>query len=98
MAENEAKLTVAVPRRMAEAIDDAARDLSITRSDVVRRAIDAFLKEQEKEQLMAEFARGYASMTAEARREYEAMAEEGAGGAHEALRSVIGSEDEEPWW
>ena len=98
MPENEAKLTVAVPRRMAEAVDHAARERAITRSDVVRLAIDLFLREQEHERLVAEFAAGYAGMAAEERREYEAIAEEGVGGAQEALRSVIGSEEEEPWW
>lgn len=98
MPENDAKLTVAVPREMAEAVDSAAEELSVTRSDVVRRALDAFLKEQERARLMEQFARGYAAMSAEERREQEAMAEEGFRGAEEALESVIGSEEEPEWW
>ena len=98
MSQAEAKLTVAVSRPMVQAVDEAARELSITRSDMVRHALKSFLSERENDRLTKEFARGYAGMSARELREQEQIAEEGQADAEEALRTVIGDEDEGEWW
>lgn len=98
MAQTATKLTVTVPREVASAVAEEARQPAIPVSEVVRAALALYLKRLQEAWIEEQLRQGYLAMTAEERRFHVDLAEEGLVAGNEALSSTLGGTEEEPWW
>jgi len=91
------KITVTIPKELTHTIDEEVQQMNTTRSQLVREAIEQYLKQKKKQALDEELRRGYLAMTEDERNFHIQISEEGTLAANEAFRTTLESE-EEPWW
>ena len=92
------KITVTIPNPLRQTLDEVVQGLNTTRSQVVREAIEQYLKDQKKQAIEEALRQGYLAMTEDDRDFHQQIAEEGMVTANEALRAALGDDEEKPWW
>ncbi len=92
------KITVTIPNPLRQTLDEVVQRMNTTRSQVVRKAIEQYLKDQKKQAIEEALRQGYLAMTEDDRDFHQQIAEEGMVTANEALRAALGDDEEKPWW
>ena len=92
------KITVTIPKDLTHTLDEEVQQMNMTRSQLVKEAIEQYLKQKRKQAIDEELRRGYLSMTEDERNFHIQISEEGTLTANEALCTTLESEEEEPWW
>lgn len=92
------KITVTIPKELTHTLDEEVQQMNTTRSQLVKKAIEQYLKQKRKQAIDEELRRGYLAMTEDEHNFHINISEEGILTANEALCTTLESEEEEPWW
>jgi len=98
MSSTVSKITVTIPKELTHTLDEEVQQMNTTRSQLVKKAIEQYLKLKRKQAIDEELRRGYLAMTEDEHNFHINISEEGIPTANEALCTTLESEEEEAWW